>query len=64
MRGYGRARRDGFEILLNLRARRRRIDVAGDRNHRVRRPIICLEPLLNVFERGGIQILHGADDGP
>ena len=41
-----------------------RYDVSGNDNNRIIRAVVGLEPLVYVLEAGGIQILHGADNGP
>ena len=51
-------------IFFNFSRGDFRRDVAGDHQRDVVRAVIGLEPLLNVAQRGGVQILHGADDGP
>ena len=54
---------DVAEVLLHF-GRRLGIDISGDGDHRVRRAVVGLEPLLHVVERGGVQVFHGADRGP
>ena len=56
-----RAGGDVAEILQHLFLRYRRRDVAGQHHHRVGRAVVVAEPLLDVAQRGGVQIRHRAD---
>ena len=62
--GDGLPRGDVPEVLLDFRFRRLRVDVAGDGDHGVRGVVVFLEPLLHVFERRGVEVVHRADRGP
>jgi hypothetical protein len=58
-----RSGRDVAVVLLDLLARLRRRDVAGQHQHHVVRAVIIPEPGLDVGHRGGVQVGHGADHG-
>ncbi len=62
--GYRRAGGDVAEILLDLGFGRLRVDVAGDGDHGVGGAVVGLEPLMDVFERGGVEVFHRADSRP
>ncbi len=57
-------RRNGAEELLGLGFRGGHVDVAGDHQGRVVRPVIALEPGLDVIERRRVEIGFGADGRP
>ncbi len=59
-----RSRRNVAEVLLHQRLGGGRVDVAGERDHRVVRTVVALEPRLHVVKGRGVQILHRADGGP
>ena len=56
-----RAAGDVAEIFLDQRPRFRRVDVAGQHQHRIVRPVFVAEPLLDVLEAGGVEVGHRAD---
>jgi hypothetical protein len=60
----GRSRRDIPEVRLHLGQNVLRVDVAGDHERRVIRPVIRLEPLLDVVELGCVQVFHRTDHRP
>ncbi|GBF30695.1 hypothetical protein MnTg04_00638 [bacterium MnTg04] len=59
-----RAGVDIGKIFFHQRTRLGGIDVAGQDQHRVGRAIILAEPLLDVIERSGVEILHRPDRAP
>ncbi len=59
----GRPRRDRGEIAAHLFFGFARAHIAGQHEHCVRGRVVRLEPLAHVVEGGGIEVLHGADDG-
>ena len=59
-----RARRDVAEVLLDPRLHVLGLHVAGHDEDGVLRAVVGLEPLLHVVERGGVEVLHRADDRP
>ena len=61
---YGRPGGDIAEILLDLFFRCIEIDVARQRQHGIRRPVVGLEPVLHVVHRRRVEVFHGADHGP
>ena len=61
---YGRARRNVAEIFLDLLFRRFRVNIAGQHDDHVGRPVIILEPFLHVLECSSVQVGHVADDVP
>ena len=58
------AGRDVPEIFLGLLTCRRQVDVAGQHEHDVGRAIVGAEPLMDVVQRGRVEILHRADRQP
>ncbi len=61
---HRRAGRDVAEVLLDARLHVLRLDVAGHHQGGVGRAVPGLEPLLDVVERGGVEVGHRADDRP
>jgi hypothetical protein len=55
--------RDAAEILLHLGQRLLRVEIAHQREDGVVRRVVGLEELLDVVDRSGVEIVHGADDG-
>ena len=60
----GRNGGNGAVIFFYLLARDFGSDVAGKDERDVVGAVITFEPVLDVGERGGVEIFHGADDGP
>ena len=61
LRGKRGAGRDVAEIFHRLGFRRRHIDVAGEHEHGIVRAVPGAEPVLDVFQRGRVQIVHRTD---
>jgi hypothetical protein len=61
--GDRRADRRIAEIALHQRAGLFGINVAGEHQNRVGGAVILAEPVLHVFQRGGIEVFHRADRG-
>ena len=60
----GRTGRYVPEKVLNALPDSGGLDVAGDDQHRVRGTVVLVEPVIDVFEAGGFQVFHVADDRP
>ena len=61
---YGRRRRlprNAAEIFLHLRQRFFRIKITGQHHHHVIGRVVNAEEVFYVVQRGGIQVVHGAD---
>src|ERR1700761_258596 len=55
-RNFGEVSGDFFLCLMES-------NIASDDENGVRRRVIGFEPVTNIFERGGIEVFHGPDDG-
>ena len=54
---------NGAEILLDLGQGLIGLEIADQRQHRVVGSIVAFEERLHVLQGGGVEVLHGADDG-
>ena len=61
-RRFSRAARNVAEVLLHQRACLRRVEIAGDREHRVVRRIERTEELFDVFEARGGEVFERPDE--
>ncbi len=62
--GDGRAGGNIAEVLLDFLAGGGGVDVSGKNEHGIGGAVIGFEPLLDVAHGGGVEVVHGPDDGP
>ena len=56
--GDWRARRNVTKIVLDFFVDLFRYDIAGNDDDRIIRSVVGAEPLVYVFEAGGVEVLH------
>ncbi len=64
MPGDGRSRRDVAEILLDFGQSCLGVNVTGNGDYGIVRPVIGREPLVGVLQLGSRKVLHGTDHRP
>ena len=60
----GRTGRNISEVFGDFFPGGLHVDIACKSKDGIRRTVVGAKPFLNVFERGGVQVFHGTDDGP